>query len=36
MNVFHVSWNAPETVFHEMLRKKSFSVHLPPVYDKLT
>ena len=27
MKVFHVSWNAPETVFHEMLWKKSFPVY---------
>ena len=36
MKVCHVSWNAPETVFHEMLWKKSFSVPLPQVYDKLS
>ena len=27
MKVFHVSWNVPETVFHEMLWKKSFTVY---------
>ena len=27
MKVFHVSWNDPETVFHEMLWKKNFTVH---------
>ena len=27
MKVFHVSWNDPETVFHEMLWKKNFSVY---------
>ena len=27
MKVFHVSWNALETVFHEMLWKKSFTVY---------
>ena len=27
MKVFHVSWNAPETVFHEMLWKKRFTVY---------
>ena len=27
MKVFHISWNAPETVFHEMLWKKSFLVY---------
>ena len=30
MIVFHISWNAHETVFHEMLWKKSF-----PVYPRL-
>ena len=25
--VFHVSWNAPETVFHEILWKKSYTVY---------
>ena len=29
MKVFHVSWNALETVFHEMLWKETFSVSLP-------
>ena len=24
MKVFHISWNAPETVFHEMIWEKSF------------
>ena len=24
MEVFHVSWNAPETVFHEMFLKEKF------------
>ena len=27
MKVFHSSWNTPETVFHEMLWKKSFTVY---------
>ena len=27
MRVFHASWNGPETVFHEMPWKKSFSVY---------
>ena len=27
MKVSHVSWNVPETVFHEMLGKKSFTVY---------
>ena len=27
MKVFHVSWNAPEPVFHEMLWKKYFTVY---------
>ena len=27
MKVFHVLWNVPETVFHEMLWKKSFTVY---------
>ena len=27
MNVFHVPWNAHETVFHEMPWKKSFTVY---------
>ena len=27
MKPFHVSWNVHETVFHEMLWKKSFTVH---------
>ena len=26
-NVFHVSWKAPETLFHEMLWEKSFTVY---------
>ena len=31
MKVFHVSWNAPEMVFYEMLWKKYFSVSLPTI-----
>ena len=27
MKVFHVSWNYPETVFHEMPWKKNFTVY---------
>ena len=27
MKVFHVSWNDPETTFHEMLWKKKFTVY---------
>ena len=27
MKVFHVSWNVPETGFHEMLWKKNFKVY---------
>ena len=27
MKVFHVSWNAPETVSHEMLSKKNFTLY---------
>ena len=27
MKVFHVSWNDPETVLHEMLWKKNFTVY---------
>ena len=27
MKVFHVSWNDPETVFHEMPWKKNFTVY---------
>ena len=27
MKVFHVSWNAHETVLHEMLWKQSFTVY---------
>ena len=29
MKVFHISWNDPETVFHEMPWKKNFSVFFP-------
>ena len=28
MKVFHVSWNDPETVFHEMPWKKNFTISL--------
>ena len=31
MKVFHVSWNHPETVFHEMPWKKDFTVY-PSLY----
>ena len=27
MKIFHGSWNAPETVFYEMLWKKNFTVY---------
>ena len=27
MKVFHISWNDPETVFHEMPWKKNFTVY---------
>ena len=27
MKVFYVSWNDPETAFHEMLWKKNFTVY---------
>ena len=27
MKVFHVSWNDPETVFHEIIWKKNFTVY---------
>ena len=27
MKAFHVSWNDPETVFHEMPWKKNFTVY---------
>ena len=27
MKVFYVSWNVPETAFHEMLWKKSLTVY---------
>ena len=29
MKVFYVSWNDPETAFHEMLWKENFSVSFP-------
>ena len=32
--VFHVSWNDPETVFHEILWKKNFTVY--PSLNRLT
>ena len=28
MKLFQVSWNAPETVFHEMISKRNFTVYL--------
>ena len=31
MKLFHVSWNDPETVFHEMPWKKNFTVY-PSLY----
>ena len=27
MKVFHISWNDPETVFHEMPWKKNFTIY---------
>ena len=27
MTVFHISWNVPESLFHEILRKKSFTMY---------
>ena len=27
MKVFHVSWNVPGTIFHEMLWKKNFTLY---------
>ena len=35
MKVFHVSWNDPETVFHEILWKKNFTVY-PSLYKPYT
>ena len=34
MKVFHVSWNEPETVFHEMLWKKNFTVYPSLISDR--
>ena len=31
VKVFHISWNDPETVFHEMFWKKNFTVY-PSLY----
>ena len=28
MKVFHASWSAPETIFYEMLWKKTFTARL--------